>query len=662
MLVFLLALSTSAVVPSEPVEDFDAEVAEEAGAMYGRLRHLEGAVTIRRGSEVLGDLVANEPLAPGDALVTGPDARAEIQLADGSMIRMDHDSELVLQSLPDGTGRIEDTTILQLASGSILVSAEAMDDAEKRFQIDTDTMSAFLLSEGIFRVDVEPGVTWVRSRRGAAEVTSNEASTMLRSGERVVVRAGEMPGEAHVVNTRMGDDFDAWFDSREDALVRTVHHGDAEPEVLPEPVRPYAAELSYYGSWHNNPSYGWVWSPAGLAATWRPYTYGRWSWSPAGMVWVSYEPWGWAPFHYGRWEYLAGAGWVWIPGYAFAGAHVAWSVSPGYFGWCPLGYYNYPVSYSVNFGWHHDPWVYVRADRIYNRRVHTIFVRDVTVVREIHRRAVVVRGHPRILPRRASAGPAFSEELHRRFSGRPDLQIRPPADSDRRIAFRDTERQRLARFVRRPERQARSVRPGSSGRSERMAADPTVSMPRPRAMSPDRPATVRGQSGQRPASGVITGNPVRRELPRREPSAAAPGTVTPRQGADRRQPDSGSSPGVRRDAPPRRPAPSVPVVRGQAGGRPAPSRPAQSQAPPRAEPRRASGSAPERVIPRMIPRSRTETQRSSPQSARPSTPAPRPSPARAQSSPPSRPSTPARSGGQVRGHSGGKDKGKKGKD
>ena len=52
---------------------------------------------------------------------------------------------------------------------------------------------------------------------------------------------------------------------------------------------------------------------------------------------MSDEPWGWATYHYGRWVLLEeGPGWVWVPGYEWGPAWVAWRSSDDYIGWAPL--------------------------------------------------------------------------------------------------------------------------------------------------------------------------------------------------------------------------------------------------------------------------------------------------------------------------------------
>jgi hypothetical protein len=59
-------------------------------------------------------------------------------------------------------------------------------------------------------------------------------------------------------------------------------------------------ELAPYGRWFTLDGYGWVWTPYGVSASWRPYTYGYWVYTDYGWTWVSRWRWGWAPFHYGR--------------------------------------------------------------------------------------------------------------------------------------------------------------------------------------------------------------------------------------------------------------------------------------------------------------------------------------------------------------------------
>ena len=581
----------------ELVEQPGRDIAEEDGAVYARVRYLEGPLSLRRGEEILSDIVANDPLAPGDVVSTGPGGRAEIQLADGSLLKLDLGTEVVLQAMADGS-QIENTTIVQLGAGSIILRADEMDSNEKRFQVDTDAATVFLLSNGQFRIDARAdGATVVSSRRGVAEVMAQEISTMVRSGERVIVRASQIPGEPQVFNTRQNDGFDVWASQRDDALVRQARPDEEAPAGLPEPVQPYASELSYYGNWYNNPSYGWVWRPVGLAVDWQPYWNGRWAYTPAGLVWVSYDPWGWAPFHYGRWEFLVGSGWVWIPGHVFSGAYVAWGLAPGYFGWCPLGYYDYPVSFHFGVGYRRDPWVYVRGHQLFDRRLATVGIRDATLIRNIESRRIIVRGAPRVEPGKLRvAGRRMTEDFYSTFASRRDLQV-SASEEKRRMPFHEGERQRLVKLNSRRV-QAERASPGQTppkgvrqvnGRSvpvsrgqliapSRTSPDATsrrsVSVPRRGPSSGNPPSPAASRAPNRPATPPASEPKVvpddrkapervlPRIIPRLRPLDAGPGTEPVPSGRPSRAESGRSRPATQDGAP-------KPQVRNGGSGRPA---------------------------------------------------------------------------------------------
>src|SRR5215471_3494907 len=84
-------------------------------------------------------------------------------------------------------------------------------------------------------------------------------------------------------------------------------------------------QLSPFGTWINNPRFGFVWIPRQVPRGFRPYaTSGHWVFTPDGWAWVSNFSWGWATFHYGNWTYDNRFGWMWIPGSIWAPAWVTW--------------------------------------------------------------------------------------------------------------------------------------------------------------------------------------------------------------------------------------------------------------------------------------------------------------------------------------------------
>jgi hypothetical protein len=104
-------------------------------------------------------------------------------------------------------------------------------------------------------------------------------------------------------------------------------------------------DLASYGNWVQRPSYGWVWTPRAVAASWRPYEDGRWVWTDQGWTWISDEPYGWATYHYGRWYDDPETGWSWVPGNEWAPSWVSWQEGADYIGWAPL-----PPGVNVSVG------------------------------------------------------------------------------------------------------------------------------------------------------------------------------------------------------------------------------------------------------------------------------------------------------------------------
>lgn len=120
-------------------------------------------------------------------------------------------------------------------------------------------------------------------------------------------------------------------------------------------------ELSPYGTWIQDPQYGYVWRPDVDQREFRPYyTNGRWVMTEYGNTWVSEYDWGWAPFHYGRWVTDRYNQWMWIPDTTWGPAWVNWRSGGGQYGWAPLG-----PSISIGFNVPSFWWVFVPQTRIY---------------------------------------------------------------------------------------------------------------------------------------------------------------------------------------------------------------------------------------------------------------------------------------------------------
>ncbi|MEO8398734.1 MAG: DUF6600 domain-containing protein [Ignavibacteriaceae bacterium] len=97
-------------------------------------------------------------------------------------------------------------------------------------------------------------------------------------------------------------------------------------------------ELNSYGEWVEINNYGRGWHPY-VVNGWMPFDNGHWVYADGGnWTWASYEPFGWVVYHYGSWYDDPFYGWVWVPSNGiWTPANVTWINYGDYVGWAPLG-------------------------------------------------------------------------------------------------------------------------------------------------------------------------------------------------------------------------------------------------------------------------------------------------------------------------------------
>jgi hypothetical protein len=174
--------------------------------------------------------------------------------------------------------------------------------------------------------------------RGAVDVVVENQATGVGPGMLVFVRQGELPSSPEPFNSASSDTFIEWSQALLDA-----RRGTLSAQYLPGDLVTYASTFDQYGSWTYQAPYGYVWYPT-VAAAWRPYHQGHWRHFPGiGWTFISGDRWAWPTHHYGRWGLNPVGTWYWIPARGWSSAWVDWAVSPGYVGWCPLGWNNRPV-------------------------------------------------------------------------------------------------------------------------------------------------------------------------------------------------------------------------------------------------------------------------------------------------------------------------------
>lgn len=323
-------------------------------ASYARLTYVQGDVFVQRTAG-LGTEKAevNLALVQGDTLGTGA-GQAEVDFGRRNFIRLAENTKVEFAILPtEGNDHVK----LHVLEGSAYLRVSSL-SVEKAFEVHSPDMSSYVLEEGLYRFNVVAnGQTEVLVSEGSLEAAGEEGSVVVHARESVSAEDGRLLGAPAYSNART-DAFDQWNASRDALFAQRSTKG-----YLPSQIDEYQEELDQNGQWTYEQPYGYVWSPYGVDADWRPYMYGRWSWYPyLGWNWISSEPWGWSVYHYGRWQWRFGLGWYWIPHYDFGPAWVNWWWDNDYIGWCPLSWYNRP---GVLFG-----------DRFYDRYREPFFPHD----------------------------------------------------------------------------------------------------------------------------------------------------------------------------------------------------------------------------------------------------------------------------------------------
>ncbi len=293
-----------------------------AAAVIGpaRIRFVDGDTLFRApdSDEWLAASV-NTPLDEGDAIWCPDGSRVELQLPDGTVVRLDGGSQLDLLANEDGFIH------LHLASGHLYLRT-AQNIKDNSLQIDADDTTVLPSARTRLRLDMLPdNQEDVAITKGSAYVEGNGSRTRVRAGEQILLEEGHN----ELLPLNPADSWELWNVNRDRAQSRSAR----SDSYLPNELRSYSAELDTNGSWVSVPEYGTVWRPTVIVSNdWAPYRSGRWIWRGDDYVWLSSETWGWAPYHYGRWAVVSGFGWCWVPPVR---GDVYWG--PGYVGWYRTG-------------------------------------------------------------------------------------------------------------------------------------------------------------------------------------------------------------------------------------------------------------------------------------------------------------------------------------
>ncbi len=311
-----------------------------------RISLLEGDVQIR--TEDTSEWVPasiNMPLRDGDRIWAPEAGRIELQLRDGTILRLDENSSLEILTVE------KDSFQVYLGLGHAYVNFKGVRDS--LIQMDTPVSSIRAYDRSKFRVDTaEDGGTDISVFKGAVYAENRNGKTRVGSGKTLSLREDNY---AELSALGPSDEWERWNTERD----RKTGERRYSYRYLPEELEGYSNDLDENGKWVHLSEYGYVWTPTVIvSADWSPYRIGRWVWIGGDYVWISYEPWGWVPYHYGRWTFVVSVGWCWVPparGAVYWGpGYVGWVQTPTYVAWVPLApgeiYYGYGYygPHSVN--------------------------------------------------------------------------------------------------------------------------------------------------------------------------------------------------------------------------------------------------------------------------------------------------------------------------
>jgi len=304
-------------------------------------------IVLREGHSVPEVAVLNFPIAPGDTIITPGDRRCEIQFDTGTIIRLDINTEVKVETiLAQSLTSNSKLTNFILNRGQIYVMYKQYSSSEILQILFSNASAKFKHNTVMMMRTNTDGSTDVRVDRGKASVLYGPDELHLEKIDLVKSNEANISVQNQILSTKYegGVDFSLWNQDMNKNFL-ALHEGISD---LPKPIQRmspavfnFAQKFSnIHGDWLWNDIYGYVWRPFTNdrypSGEWQPYYYGQWRNINGDLFWVPQESWGWVPYHLGIWVWDKKTGWLWIPGSAFAPSWASWNFFEGRFTWRPL--------------------------------------------------------------------------------------------------------------------------------------------------------------------------------------------------------------------------------------------------------------------------------------------------------------------------------------
>lgn len=179
------------------------------------LNHLgeNGAATSTPG--VAQAVQKGQSLQEGDLLKIAPDAFVSVRLADGSLVRVQSESEVQLRQMrrKGRAGNLQ--SVLDLSEGGLEISVPKLANGERRFEVRTPAASTSVRGTQFLVQNNPQGNTTAAVDEGLVSVQSGQPSTLLRPGQGIAV--SEKGQLSHATRMLPAPDISTWPALAEDA-------------------------------------------------------------------------------------------------------------------------------------------------------------------------------------------------------------------------------------------------------------------------------------------------------------------------------------------------------------------------------------------------------------------------------------------------------------
>ncbi len=322
-----------------------------------RLSLVDGDVQLDKADgRGFGTAYVNMPIVHQSKL-SARDGQAEVELEDGSSIRLTPDTIIAFNDLSLDNNGVRNT-LVELQQGTAYFDIRHHDS--DHFQIDFGRNHISLDKAARFRVNVDKHDFEVAVLSGEIEVeNASNAEVAVKKGETIRLD-GDDPDRYYLAKGVDAENYDQWDNARvkwhdEAVASNSYQNGNVA----------YGSDLGEYGNYFYVPGYGYMWRPYSVGLGWDPFADGYWvSYPGFGYTFVSGYPWGWAPYRSGSWQFVNGYGWCWHPGSNWNN----WQTVP------PV--YNVPPHFRPPIAPHHHGSPVLIVD---NGRVHPVPHRHVII-------------------------------------------------------------------------------------------------------------------------------------------------------------------------------------------------------------------------------------------------------------------------------------------